>query len=139
MKIKLIDFGIKDSGLLGSRAHYNDAGFDVLAQESFDIKPGETKKVPLGFGIEIPDGYAGWIFPKSGLSSNRGLVTELSPIDSGYRGCIHAILHNQGNETQCINKGEKIGQLVIIPIVLPEFVFDLQNDRGEQGFGSTGV
>ena len=139
MKIKLIDFGVKDSGLIGNRAHYNDAGFDVLALNPVELEVGETKAVPLGFGLEIPDGYAGWIFPKSGLSSKRGLVTELSPIDSGYRGEIHAIIHNQSSEVQRLNVGDKIGQLVIMPIVLPEFVFELKNDRGEHGFGSTGV
>lgn len=133
MKIKLLDFG----GITPDRAHYNDAGADVFSLNNFVINPGETLKIPLGFGLEIPDGYVGFIFPKSGLSS-RGIVSELAPIDSGYRGEIHAIIHNQNNEKIYFNKGQKIGQLVIFPLVLAEFSDHLDNSRGAGAFGSTG-
>ena len=133
MKIKIIDFG----GITPERAHYNDAGADVFSLENFVINPGETLKIPLGFGLEIPDGYVGFIFPKSGLSS-KGIVSELAPIDSGYRGEIHAIIHNQSNEKIHFDKGQKIGQLVIFPLVLAEFSDHLDNSRGAGAFGSTG-
>ena len=134
MKIKLLNFG----GIKPDRAHYNDAGADVFSLEDYIINPGETLKVPLGIGLEIPDGYVGFICSKSGLSS-RGLVSELSPIDSGYRGEIHVILHNQSDEKIMINKNKKIGQVVILPVVLAEFTENLDNSRGTGAFGSTGL
>lgn len=134
MKIKLLNFG----GIKPDRAHYNDAGADVFSLDNYVINPGETLKVPLGIGLEIPDGYVGFICPKSGLSS-RGLVSELSPIDSGYRGEIHVILHNQSDEKIMINKNKKIGQVVILPVVLAEFTENLDNSRGTGVFGSTGL
>lgn len=134
MKIKLLNFG----GIKPDRAHYNDAGADVFSLEDYIINPGETLKVPLGIGLEIPDGYVGFICPKSGLSS-RGLVSELSPIDSGYRGEIHVILHNQSDEKIMIKKNKKIGQVVILPVVLTEFTENLDNSRGTGAFGSTGL
>lgn len=134
MKIKLINFG----GIKPDRAHYNDAGADVFSLNNYVISPGETVKVPLGIGLEIPDGYVGFVFPKSGLS-NRGLVSELAPIDSGYRGEIHAILTNNSNEKIIINTNKKIGQLVILPVVLADFTENLDNSRGTGAFGSTGM
>lgn len=134
MKIKLLDFG----GIKPDRAHYSDAGADVYSLNNYVISPGETVKVPLGIGLEIPDGYVGFIFPKSGLSS-RGLVSELAPIDSGYRGEIYAILTNNSNEKIIINMNKKIGQLVILPVVLAEFTENLDNSRGTGAFGSTGL
>lgn len=134
MKIKIIDFG----GITPKRAHYNDAGADVYSLDNYIISPGETVKVPLGIGLEIPDGYVGFVFPKSGLSS-RGLVSELAPIDSGYRGEIHAILHNNSGSEIKINKNQKIGQMVILPVVLAEFTENLDNSRGTGAFGSTGL
>lgn len=81
MKIQLIDFG----GRSPERAHANDAGADVFSPRDVVIRPGDICKLPLGFGLKIPDGYAGYIFPRSGLSS-QGIVCELPPIDSGYTG-----------------------------------------------------
>lgn len=135
MKIKIIDFGYEQSP---ERAHYNDAGADVFSLNDYDINPGESIKVPLGFGLEIPDGYVGFIFSKSGLVS-QGLVSELAPIDSGYRGEIHAILTNHTKKNYVINRGQKIAQLVILPVILSEFSDDLGENRGVGAFGSTGV
>ena len=86
MKIKLIDF----NGPAPVRAHDNDAGADVFSPRDQTIYPGQVYKLPLGFGLELPDGYVGYIFPRSSLSA-RGIVCELPPIDSGYRGEVHAI------------------------------------------------
>ena len=91
MKIQLIDFG----GRSPERAHANDAGADVFSPKNAVIRPGDICKLPLGFGLKIPDGYAGYIFPRSGLSS-QGIVCELPPIDSGYTGEVHAIISNVG-------------------------------------------
>ena len=138
MLIKIIDFGYKN---LPVRAHYNDAGADVYAclnEDEIWLSPHGTIKIPLGFGLEVPDGYMACVFPRSGLSSD-GLVCELPPIDSGYRGEIHAIVHNGSNWPKCIKNGDKVGQLVVMPIVIAEFVPELGQNRGEQGFGSTGI
>lgn len=133
MKIQLIDFG----GKAPERAHANDAGADVFCPYSITIKPGQVKKIPLGFGLKIPDGFAGYIFPRSGLSS-EGIVCELPPIDSGYRGQVHAIVSNIGDAAYDIKAGDKIGQLVIMPVVIADFTFENWEERGTGAFGSTG-
>lgn len=140
MKVKVIDFGYES---LPKRAHGNDAGADVHAclrnyDDEIIIEPHGTFKVPLGLGLCLPDGYAAYVFPRSGLSS-KGLVCELPPIDSGYRGEIHAIVHNGTNEPVTICNGDRVGQLVIMPVVVADFVTETGEERGANAFGSTGV
>ena len=139
MKVKVIDYGYKK---LPFRAHENDAGADVHVCfrdcESITIRPKTTVKIPLGMGLVLPDGYAAFVFPRSGLSS-KGITCELPPIDSGYRGEIHAIVTNCSDETFVINNGDRIGQLVITPVIIADFVTDDIKERGDNGFGSTGV
>lgn len=136
MKIKLIDFGIaKEQAPF--RPHGNDAGADVYMPYDCILQPGEIEKISLGFGIEVPDGYAGYVFPRTSMAV-KGLVCELPPIDSGYRGEIHAILSNISNHPHTITKGSRIGQLVITPVVIADFVSELGSERGTNGFGSTG-
>lgn len=137
MKIKLIDYGAREENFLPARAHYNDAGADVYATQSVSIAPGQVVKMPLGFGVELPDGYVGFVFPRSSLSA-KGINCLLPPIDSGYRGEIHAILTNDGDITRHITGGDRIGQLVILPCVLPDFAFDLGAERKAAAFGSSG-
>lgn len=134
MKIKVIEF---KNMKMPVRAHYNDSGADVFAAESTVIPAGKIAKIPLGIGVEIPDGYDGVIYCKSGLSS-KGVWASNSPIDSGYRGEIHAILANLSDETVEICQGEKVGQLVIRPVIYADFVNCLGEERGEGAFGSTG-
>ena len=134
MKIKLIDFGYKQAPC---RAHENDAGADVYAMADKTIYSGQVVKMPLGFGLELPDGYAGYIFPRSGLSA-KGIVCELPPIDSGYRGEVHAIVTNVGNDSYDVKAGERIGQLVIMPIIIADFVTENIKERGTGAFASTG-
>lgn len=134
MRIKIIDFGLKNPP---KRAHANDAGADVFAEETYVIKKGRTVKIPLGFGLKIPDGFAGFIYPRSSLSA-KGVVCELPPIDSGYRGEIHAIVSNLSDNDYTINKGDRIGQLVIMPIIIADFSRDSYPDRGTGAFGSSG-
>ena len=136
MKIRLIDFGLP-VGFEPKRAHDNDAGADVYSTGTYIIPPNAIAKIPLGFGLELPDGLAGFIFPRSGLSA-KGIVCELPPIDSGYRGEVHAIVSNVGSSTYKVNKGDRIGQLVIVPALTPEFTFDKSAERGAGAFGSTG-
>jgi len=134
MKIKLIKFnGFKAP----DRAHYNDSGADVFAAEDTVIPAGSVKKVPTGIGIELPDGYDAVIHCKSGLSS-KGLYAANAPIDAGYRGEIHAILFNTLDLPVVFKAGEKIGQLVIRPVIYAEFVDELGEERNNGAFGSTG-
>ena len=135
MKITLIDFGVsKDHHPY--RSHGNDAGADVYMPYDCTLKPGEIAKIPLGFGIELPDGYAGYIFPRT-IMAIKGLVCELPPVDSGYRGEIHAIISNVSSKTQELTKGSRVGQLVITPVVIADFVTDLGAERGTGSFGRT--
>lgn len=144
MKIKLIKF--RDDLIHPYRAHYNDAGIDCYALEDFDLVPmassfnshdNATKLIPLGFGLELPDGYMATIRPRSSMNA-RGIHTCIGTIDSGYRGEIKCGLCNLTNKIISIKRGERICQLVVEPVVLAEFVDDLKNDRGAGGFGSTG-
>ena len=91
------------------------------------LKPGEVARIPLGFGLIIPDGFAGYVFPRSSMAAN-----------SGYRGEIHAIISNVSTSSQIIHKDTRVGQLVITPVVIADFVLDLGEERGTGAFGSTG-
>lgn len=136
MTIKLLDFGIAKNHR-PFRSHDNDAGADVYMPYDCIIQPGEIAKIPLGFGVEIPDGFAGFVFPRSSMAT-KGLVCELPPIDSGYRGEIHAIISNVSNVTHTIRKNARIGQLIIVPIIIADFVTEHGKQRGKEAFGSTG-
>lgn len=136
MKVKIIDYGLPYDRL-PFRAHYNDAGADVYSDINFMLEPGEVRALPLGFGLELPDGYAGFIFPRSSLSK-KGIVCELPPIDSGYRGEIHAIVSNVGAESYMIKDGDRIGQLVILPIIVADFVTSKGETRDTTAFGASG-
>lgn len=134
MKVKLIDFGYKK---VPNRAHENDAGADVYVPKDVVLFPHETTKIPLGFGLELPDGYAAYIFPRSGMAS-KGIVCELPPIDSGYRGEVHAIVSNLGDEPYQVREGDRVGQLVVMPVVITDFIdYDIK-ERGDGAFASTG-
>ena len=139
MKIKVLDFGYEK---LPMRAHANDAGADVHVCfhgcSGIRIAPHTTVKVPLGLGLVLPDGYMACVYPRSGLSA-KGLVCERPPIDSGYRGEIHAIVSNISDKAFAIHNGDRIGQLVITPCVITEFVTETGEERGTGAFGSTGV
>lgn len=135
MKIKLIDFGYKTPP---SRMHENDAGADVYVKESIPLPPHTTTKVPLGFGLELPDGYAAYVFPRSGLSA-KGIVCELPPIDSGYRGEVHAIVSNITDKPFQLSAGYRVGQLVVMPVVVADFVTYDVKERGTGAFASTGL
>lgn len=134
MKIKVIDFGYKK---LPYRAHDNDAGADVHALHDVIIYPHSVEKIPLGLGLCLPDGYAAFVFPRSGLSS-QGIIANIPPIDSGYRGEIHAIVSNNTDRPYHVETGARIGQLVVLPVVIPDYVTERGSERGDGAFGSTG-
>lgn len=126
-------------------AHPSDAGLDLRANESFDLAPFERRLVPTGLAIALPDGYAGFVQPRSGLAIKKGLSVVNTPglIDAHYRGELKIILINlDPNETIHIDRGERIAQLVIqeVPTVDLIEVDELdETDRGSGGFGSSGV
>jgi len=136
MKVKLIKF--KDDVQFPQRKHYNDAGADIYNPELIIIKPLETVKIPLGFGLELPDNMMGCVYPRSSLAA-KGLVSHIPPIDSGYRGEIHAIMANLSNEDITLCSNERIAQLIITPVYICDFIEKLGEERNEGAFGSTGM
>jgi dUTP diphosphatase len=128
---------------LPRRAHPGDAGSDLFAVEEMIIGPGERKDVGTGIALAIPEGYAGFVQPRSGLAFRHGIMLVNSPglIDSGYRGEVRVSLYNSGSEPFDVRSGERIAQLVIQRVEEPQFVAadELPGTvRGEGGFGSSG-
>ncbi len=125
-----------------TRSHEEDAGADVYATKDIVLNPGDRYKMPLGIAIEIPVGSMAVIYTKSGTFI-KGLISYEPPIDAGYTGEIHALLHNINNEPIIIKKGDKVGQLILLPIYLPKFKKTeeelISGERGTGGFGSTGA
>ena len=140
LKIQKLDKTLKTP----EYAHIGDAGLDLYSAVDCILRPSERRKVPTGIKIAIPEGYAGFVQPKSGLAIKNGLSLVNTPglIDSGYRGEVCAILINLDPEEDfIIKRGDKICQLVIqrVENVEIEFTDELENtSRGEGGFGSTG-
>ena len=124
-------------------SHFDDAGMDLYAISDVLIKVGERFQVPTGISMEIPVGYVGLIWDKSGLSHKHGLKTLGGVIDSGYRGEILVGMINLGNEEYKIEKGHKVAQMIIQEKISVEFeeVGELDNssERGGSNFGSTGL
>ncbi|NND84402.1 MAG: dUTP diphosphatase [Acidimicrobiia bacterium] len=134
-----------DQGLpLPTRAHAGDAGLDLRASESVSLDPGARSLVPTGLAVAIPEGYAGLVVPRSGLAVRHGIGVVNGPglIDAGYRGELKVILVNHGEEPVSFDRGERIAQLVVVPVLVGEVVEvdELPDtDRGAGGFGSTGT
>jgi len=130
---------INEDSKIPNRSHTFDSGADVFSDIDYILKPGETYSVPLGISVDIPHGIDATICCKSGLSS-KGIWCSNAPIDSGYSGEIHAIIHNLSDSDFKIEKGMKVGQIVFRPVLFVNFVEDFQEDvRGDNGFGSTGI
>lgn len=135
---------LKDEAVLPTRAHEGDAGLDLYACEAAHIGPGERWSVGTGVAVEIPEGHAGLVLPRSGLAKKHGIALVNSPglIDAGYRGEVRVLLLNTDPaETFRVEPGDRIAQLVITPIALAEPVeVDSLTDsaRGDGGFGSSG-
>ena len=135
---------LREDATLPSRAHGGDAGLDLHACEAAHIGPGERWSVGTGIAVEIPDGHAGLVLPRSGLAREHGIAIVNAPglIDSGYRGEISVLLLNTDPaETFRIEPGDRIAQLVIAPIAPAEPVEAdslAESARGEGGFGSSG-
>jgi dUTP pyrophosphatase len=126
------------------QAYAGDAGFDLSACERLELGPGERALVPTGLAVAIPDGYAGFVQPRSGLAARHGISIVNTPglIDSGYRGELKvALLNTDLHEPFLVEPGMRIAQLVVVPVPGIELleVDELpESERGSRGFGSTG-
>lgn len=135
---------LKHEALLPTRAHDGDAGLDLYSSEAAHLGPGERWSVGTGIAVEIPEGHAGLVLPRSGLAREHGIALVNSPglIDSGYRGEVRVLLLNTDPaETFRIEPGDRIAQLLIAPIALPEPIEVeglAESARGDGGFGSSG-
>lgn len=136
MKI-ILDEGAK----MPTRAHADDAGLDLYSREYRIIYPHSSATFDTGVHVEIPRGYVGMIKSKSGLNVKHGLTSE-GVVDCGYTGSIRVKLYNHSPEAYTVDVGDKISQLVIMPIITPELElvkdFGMETARGDNGFGSTG-
>lgn len=140
----IVEIEVLDGGSVPRYARDGDAGADLTSSEFVLIPAGGRALVKTGIKIAIPYGYVGLVHPRSGLALKHGITVLNTPgtIDSGYRGEVGVILQNFGNETFTVNPGDRIAQLVIQKVSTVEFeVVDAltESDRGEGGFGSTGV
>ena len=136
---------LTETAILPERGSAYAAGYDLFAdlQETVEIKPHETKRIGTGLAMEIPEGYFGGVFARSGLSAKEGLrpANCVGVVDTDYRGEVKVALHNDSEIIREIKPGQKIAQLVVVPFLSVEFdeVDNLSETvRGVGGFGSTG-
>jgi dUTP pyrophosphatase len=135
---------LRDDAVVPTRAHPGDAGLDLVAVSRLELAPGERGIVDTGVAVAVPDGHAGFLLRRSGLAANHGVTVLNAPglIDSGYRGELKVILLNTDREaTFVVEPGERVAQLVVLPIGLfePLEVEQLDStERGHGGHGSTG-
>ena len=136
---------LSETATMPTRGSLAAAGYDLYANVSEDLKiaPHTTAKVGTGLAMEIPVGYFGGVFARSGLSAKEGLrpANCVGVVDSDYRGEVKVALHNDGEVERIVTPAEKIAQLVVVPFLSVEFseVSELSDTaRGEGGFGSTG-
>lgn len=143
MTLKTLKCKVADPRYTPTRAHPSDAGLDLKAAENALLFPGDRQAVDTGVSMEIPDGYVGLVCARSGNAARRGIgiVNGVGVIDAGYRGPINAILINHGRGNVTVKRGDRIAQLLIVPIETPsvEIVDSLSDsERGVDGLGSTG-
>lgn len=136
---------LREEAVLPTFGSKEAAGADLYACLDSDvtIAPGQTAFIPTGLAMELPKGFAGLIYARSGLACKRGLApaNKVGVVDSDYRGEFMVALHNHGMEPQTVSAGERIAQLVVTPVLIPEYteVESLcETSRGAGGFGSTG-
>jgi dUTP pyrophosphatase len=136
---------IHPDAVLPERAYEGDAGVDLVARERVELGPGKRASVGTGVAVAIPDGFAGFVQPRSGLAARHGISIVNTPglIDSGYRGELRVILLNtDAGEAFVVEPGMRIAQLVVVPVAAVEVVEvdELPDtERGVRGFGSSAV
>lgn len=150
---------LTETAKIPTKAHETDAAFDMYAdiQETFvpfgrtveesekgvKIMPGQTVKISSGVAMEIPEGYWGAVYARSGLATKQGLrpANAVGVVDSCYRGPVIVAIHNDSSNVQIIHHGDRIAQFMLAPVIETKFeeVNELtESDRGEGGFGSSG-
>jgi dUTP pyrophosphatase len=139
----VVPLHLRDGGLAPTYAKPGDAGADLASVEHHVLTPGSRALVRTGVAVAVPDGFVGLVHPRSGLAARHGVSIVNAPgtIDSGYRGEILVNLVNLGSEDVTVRRGDRIAQLVIVPVVQAQFlpVDSLpESDRGETGHGSSG-
>ncbi len=140
LRFRILD----DAATLPSRAHAGDAGLDLHSAQTAHIGPGERWQISTGLAVEIPEGHAGLVLPRSGLALRYGISLVNAPglIDSGYRGEVGVLLlNNDPAEIFRVEPGDRIAQLVVVPFagLNPVAAGELaDSERGEGGFGSSG-
>jgi dUTP pyrophosphatase len=136
---------LRDDAVVPSRAYAGDAGLDLAACERVELGPGERAAVGTGLAVAIPEGYAGFVQPRSGLAARHGITIVNAPglVDAGYRGELKVVLLNtDARESFLVEPGMRIAQLVVLPVprVEPVEVDELpDSERGVRGFGSSAV
>jgi dUTP pyrophosphatase len=137
-----VTFHVEDGQLTPYKKHFSDAGWDLRAKESFTLAPHEWRVIKTGVRTEIPQGYVGIIKERSGLGA-KGLAVRAGVIDSDYRGEIGVVIQNLTNDQREFEEGDRIAQLVVMNCLLDAVIkFDgeiTETERGEGGFGSTGI
>ena len=134
---------LHDAAVLPAHAYEGDAGLDLAAAEAATIAPGERATVGTGLALELPEGYAGFVLPRSGLAAQHGISVVNGPglIDAGYRGEVRVVLLNtDGEDAFEVEVGMRIAQLVVMPVPSVRVVEALElaaSERGERGFGSS--
>lgn len=136
----MIDAMLDEGAYMPVRAHEPDAGADLFSPVAVTVYPGESVVIDTGVHMAIPYGYCGLLVSKSGLNVKHGILST-GLIDSSYTGSIRVKLYNHGHEAYTVKEGDKISQIVILPVLLCGFsqVESLdETERGDGGFGSTG-
>ena len=136
-----MNVSLDKGAFLPETKHPNDAGYDLKAPFDFSVAMDSRMFINTGVHVELPPNTVGMVKSRSGLNKNYGIQCE-GVIDENYRGAIGIVLYNHSNEPVVFKKGDRIGQFVILPCIYTELnVIDelTDTDRGEGGFGSTGV
>jgi dUTP pyrophosphatase len=134
---------LRDDATLPAQAYVGDAGLDLAACGRHEVGPGERAMIPTGLAVEIPEGFGGFVLPRSGLAANHGITLLNAPglIDSGYRGEVQLIFHNTDrNQSFVVEPGMRVAQLVVLAVadvMLVEHEELARSERGERGFGSS--
>jgi len=132
---------LNNESVIPKYSHEGDAGFDLCSVDNYILKPGESLIVKTGLSMEIPEGYVGLVWDRSGMAAKHSIHTLAGVIDSGYRGEVGVVMTNLGSEKFKIDKKDRIAQMLIQPVQKVEF-YEVENvsntSRNDCGFGSTG-
>ena len=138
---RCIDVVLDEGAVMPSKAHEDDAGFDLYSMTEQTIYAGNSAVFDTGVHMAIPKGYAGEVVGRSGLNINYDIICPQGTVDAGYTGSIKVKLYNMGKYNYIVRKGDRIAQLIIVPVSkaeLAEVGVLIGTDRGNTGFGASG-